>query len=427
MTRAFLLAGESSGDLQGALLARELLARQPDLEIYGVGGERMAAEGVRLIRSSSTLSVVGFSEVVSMLPRLLQALREVRRAIDELQPDVFVPIDYPDFNFRLLRHVHARRIPIAYYISPQVWAWRAGRIEVLKRYVDRVIVIFPFEEPIYRERGVPVTWVGHPLVDRVPEELDAWRREVRQRIGIREGHTARSSQGFSGPTRSQQPSANSARLSTDAEESAPENECFDDSAGSSRAVDADATVGPAIALLPGSRRSEIRRIAPLLQQVREQIDAGAPGVQWIIGQADAIDRELLAEIAPGAILCPGMEALAAADLAIVASGTATLESLLVGTPSIVVYRTSALTYEIARRLVKVPHIAMANLVAGERVLPELIQDEADPKQIARQALEWIRDPSQREAVRSKLLAARERLGPRGAAGRAAEAVLEVAR
>jgi lipid-A-disaccharide synthase len=164
-----------------------------------------------------------------------------------------------------------------------------------------------------------------------------------------------------------------------------------------------------------------------LKRVRERIDAGAPGVQWIIGQADAIDRELLAEIAPGAVLCPGMEALAAADLAVIASGTATLEALLVGTPSIVVYRTSALTYEIARRLVKVPHIAMANLVAEERVLPEFIQDEADPEQIARQALEWIRDPSQRESVRSKLLAARERLGARGAAGRAAEAVLEVAR
>lgn len=367
----------------------------------------MAAEGVRLVRNSSTLSVVGFSEVVSMLPRLLQALREVRRAIDELQPDVFVPIDYPDFNFRLLRHVHARRIPIAYYISPQVWAWRAGRIEVLKRYVDRVIVIFPFEEPIYRERGVPVTWVGHPLVDRVPEELETWRGEVRRKIGLADGNASSGENGDSSGTGGGN-SGHSVERVHKSDGVIPH-------------------VGPAIALLPGSRRSEIRRIAPLLKQVRERIDAGAPGVQWIIGQADAIDRELLLKIAPGAILCPGMEALAAADLAVIASGTATLEALLVGTPSIVVYRTSALTYGIARRLVKVPHIAMANLVAGERVLPELIQDEADPEQIARQALEWIRDPSQLDAVRSKLLAARERLGPRGAAGRAAEAVLEVAR
>jgi len=393
MTRAFLLAGESSGDLQGALLARELLARQPDLEIHGVGGERMAAAGVRLIRDSSTLSVVGFSEVVSMLPRLLRALREVRRAIDELRPDVFVPIDYPDFNFRLLRHVHRRGVPIAYYIGPQVWAWRAGRIDVLKRYVDRVIVIFPFEESIYRERGVPVTWVGHPLVDRVPEDVEGWRREVQSRLGV--------SVSVSDPR--------------------------DPRARDGAPVELGKSTGPAVALLPGSRRSEIGRIAPLLAQVRERIDAGAPGVQWIVGQADAIDRELLIEIAPNATLCPGLDALAAADLAVIASGTATLEALLAGTPSIVVYRTSALTYEIARRLVKVPHIAMANLVAGERVLPELIQDEADPEEIARLALEWIRDPSRRDAVRSKLLAARERLGPRGAAGRAAEAVLEVAR
>lgn len=372
MTRAFLLAGESSGDLQGSLLARELRARSPDLELWGVGGKRMAAEGVRLIRNSDSLSVVGFSEVVSMLPRLLQALREVRREIDRLQPDVFIPIDYPDFNFRLLRYVHKRNIPIVYYIGPQVWAWRPGRIETLKRYVDRVIVIFPFEESIYRERGVPVTWVGHPLVDRVPEDLKEWRARLRTDLGL--------------------------------------------------------GAGPTIALLPGSRRSEVRRIAPLLKTVRERIEGESrEPIQWIIGKADAIDREILSAIAPGAAFAPGLEALAAADLAVIASGTATLEALLVGTPSIVVYRTSALTYEIARRLVRVPHIAMANLVAEERLLPEFVQSDADPAHVARIATEWIRDPTLRDGIRGRLLAARQRLGPRGAAGRAADAILEVAR
>ncbi|MEZ4653973.1 MAG: lipid-A-disaccharide synthase [Candidatus Eisenbacteria bacterium] len=370
MKRAFLLAGESSGDLQGALLARELKTRRPDLELWGVGGERMAAEGVRLVLNADALAVVGFAEVVSILPRILQALRTVGRSLAKLRPDVFVPIDYPDFNFRLLAPARRLGIPIAYYISPQVWAWRSGRVHTLRRHVDRVIVIFPFEEAIYRDHDVPVTWVGHPLVDRLPEEPERWRAELRARL-------------------------------------VPGSET-------------------AIALLPGSRRGEVARIAPLLRAVRQRIEAAAERpLRWIVGQASGLPTALLQGIARDAAIAPGFEALAAADLALVASGTATLESLLVGTPSIVVYRTSPVTYQIARRLVKVPHIAMANLVAGQRLLPEFVQDAADPEAIASVARSWIGDAQERERIRLELLAARASLGPPGAAGRAADVVLEV--
>lgn len=376
MKRIFLVAGESSGDLHGAMLAEELKRRAPAVELFGVGGPRMAEAGVELVVRSDDLAVVGFAEVVSMLPRILAALRKVDRAFRDLRPDVFVPIDYPDFNFRLLPRARARGIPIAYYIGPQVWAWRAGRIDVLRRHVRRMIVIFPFEEALYREHGVPVTWVGHPLVDRVPRDLASWRRSLREERGLDPSRTI-------------------------------------------------------VSWLPGSRHSELTRIAPVLQAARELLsravvarsDATAP--LWVLGRAPGLPDAVFAGLDTNSIAAPGLEALALADLSVTASGTATLEGLLTGTPMVVVYRVNRMTYALARRLVRVPHIAMANLVANDRVVPELVQHEATPERIASEVKRLLDAPEERARVRGRLEAARASLGPPGAAGRAAAAVLEV--
>jgi lipid-A-disaccharide synthase len=382
MRRALLVAGESSGDLHGSLLARELQRRAPDLELFGVGGREMEAAGVELILRSEELSVVGLLEVLEVLPRILRAYETVQAALAERRPDVFVPIDFPDFNFRLLPRAYRLGIPTAYYVSPQVWAWRLGRIAWLKRYVRRMIVIFPFEKQLYESRGVPVSWVGHPLVDRIaPADGGARGREDRRRaLGLDPGR-------------------------------------------------------PVVALLPGSRRSEVARIEPVLRETRERIDqgrreAGREPVQWLVGRAPGLPDGLLDRLtppaaAPAGIPPGGREALEAADLALVASGTATLEASLLGTPVIVVYRMHPLTYAIARRLVRVDRIAMANLVAGERVVPEFVQDAAVPAAIAGEALRLLDHPEELGRIRGELIRARERLGPPGAAGRAAEAVLEV--
>lgn len=390
MTRAFLLAGETSGDVHGALLARELRRLRPDLELYGVGGPRMEAAGVQLILSSRDIAVVGLVEVLSVLPRILKAYEAVSEFLGNTRPDVFVPIDFPDFNFRLLRRAHRLGIPIAYYISPQLWAWRSGRVEWIRRYVQRMIVIFPFEAEWYAERGVPVRWVGHPLVDHDARHDTTEPPEIRR-------HRLR------GELRA--------------------NAALDRDEGGTR---------PLVSILPGSRNSEVQRIGPVLAGARRHVDAareraGLPPVQWVLGCAPSLADHALAQLRSVGPWdeCDGWTALSIADLAILASGTATLEGLLLGTPMVVVYRMSPVTYRIARRLIQVEHIAMANLVAQETLVPELVQDEANPQAVAAHALDLLDRPEARVHMEAGLLRARSRLGGPGAAARAAAAVLEV--
>jgi lipid-A-disaccharide synthase len=331
----------------------------------------MEQAGVELLFRSDELAVVGLVEVLSVLPRILGAMERIREFLSAYRPDAFIPIDFPDFNLRLLPHAWRIGIPIVYYIGPQVWAWRRGRLDWLRRYVDLMIVIFPFEEALYRDHGIPVAFVGHPLVDNVPTDREALRREVRARHGIAGGK-------------------------------------------------------PLIALLPGSRRSEVSRVAPILRAARERLSRIEGGPAWIIGQARGLSLDAGALLGCSAEIPrdDGFAALAAADLAWVASGTATLEALLLATPAIVVYRVQKATYEIARRVIQVPHIAMANLIAGRRLLPELIQDEADPVALAELTRDWLSRPDELTRIRAGLVEARHSLGEPGAASRAAACILE---
>jgi lipid-A-disaccharide synthase len=370
MTRLVLVAGEASGDLQGALLARALRAQEPGIDLAGVGGAEMADAGVRILHRSEEMAVTGLWEVLSHLPRLKAILDRLSAELRADPPDALVPIDYPDFNLRLAARAHASGIPIIYYISPQVWAWRKGRLRTLARLVRRMIVIFPFEEQLYRDHGVPVTYVGHPLVDRV--HATAGREAFRARLGI------------------------------------GEHERF-------------------VGLLPGSRRSEIARILPPMLEARRRLE-GERRIRWALALAPGLTMDDLPDGARDeadlTILTSGTyDLMAAADLLVTASGTATAEAALLGTPMIVVYRMHPVTWEIARRLVKVPHIAMANLLAGRRLVPELLQGDVNGRRLADEIERLLGDAALLRATREGLREAASRLGPGGAPERAAAAIL----
>jgi lipid-A-disaccharide synthase len=380
--RVMISCGEASGDLYAGALAEALRLRDPDIDIVGFGGERLESAGGRLIGNFAGLSVTGLTEPLRAIPRFMAMLRRLHDAARELRPDVFVAIDFPDFNFRLMKSLRHLGIPIVYYISPQLWAWRAGRMKTMKEQVDRVLVIFPFEEALYRDAGVPVEFVGHPLVDltRVTQPRDAFL--------------------------------------------------------SAHGLDPSA---PTVALLPGSRRNEVHRIAPTIGEALPLIAARVPNVQFVIAAAPHLGDELFAPMLGGPserrssairpVIVRGRtdDVLAACDVVITASGTATVQCALHERPMVVVYRLSSLTYRLGKPFVKVDTYAMANLVAGSRIVPELIQDDFTASRTAAEIVSFLTDRERYDRTRDALRIVRTRLGTAGASGRAAEAVLQVAR
>ena len=370
--------GEASGDLYAGALAAELLRHAPGSEIVGFGGPRLRAAGARLIGDYSTISVTGPSAAARVAPRAFLLLRRLVRAARERRPDVFVAVDFSGFNFRLMAALHRLGIPVVYYVSPQLWAWRPGRMRAMKAHVERVLVIFPFEEDVYRRAGVPVQFVGHPLVDL------ARSREPRERFLGAHG------------------------LRPDA---------------------------PTVALLPGSRRNELQRLAPVMRDALPLIRNRVPGVQFIVARAPGLPDDLFAPLTggmPGAAL-PALvrdrtdEVIAAADVAITASGTATVQCAVHERPMVVVYRLSPLEYRLGRRFVSVDTYAMPNLIAGHRIVPELIQDECTPQRVADETVALLGDAHLHARTREALARVRQQLGAPGASARAAAAVLEVVR
>ncbi|HET9210860.1 MAG TPA: lipid-A-disaccharide synthase [Thermoanaerobaculia bacterium] len=359
-----VVAGEASGDLHGARLISELRRRVPDLKPFGLGGDEMREAGLEPVAHSSEISVVGLTEVLKILPRAREIFADLLREVDRRRPGVAVLIDFPDFNLRLAKELKGRGVEVLYYISPQVWAWRRRRVKTISRLVDRMLVLFPFEVDFYRGHDVDVVHVGHPLVDEVPVLPQAWDRD-----GNGEG-----------PFR--------------------------------------------VALLPGSRASEVEALLPTLLEAVKRLSAELP-VEARIIRAPTIPSEMVDE----AVELAGTQveiieedrfaAVADSHLALCASGTATLEVGLLGTPMIMVYRLARWTYAFARLVIRLPNVSLVNLVLGRRVVPELIQGEANPERIASEAARLLTDAGERERMRAALAEVRGRLGEGGASRRAA--------
>ncbi len=361
----FLSAGESSGDLHGARLAEELARRRPDLRLVGLGGSRMRAAGVELLADLDLLAVMGVAEVIRSLPRLLALRRRVRRYLVEEEVGLLVPIDYPGFNLSLACHAHDDGIPVLYYIAPQVWAWRRSRARKLARCADRVCAVLPFEEPFLEEYGADVRFVGHPLLDDREED---------------------------GP-----PEGVAAVRSGDA---------------------------PVLGLFPGSRAQEVERMLPTfldaadrLRQRRPELRvwlARAPDLEAGLFPAERVDRIASAE-----------ETMSAARAGLTKSGTVTLQLALAGVPMVVAHQVNPLTYRVARWLVRVDHVALVNLVAGRRLVPELLQDEASPERLATELEGLLEDGPERQQVLDGLADVAGRLGRPGCTGRVADEALRL--
>jgi lipid-A-disaccharide synthase len=365
-------AGEASGDMYAARLARAVHERT-GAHLFGLGGQRMREAGVELVADYSEVSVMGLSEVLHKLPAALKILRRLQREAAQRKPALAILVDAPGMNFPLARRLHPQSVPLIYFISPQVWAWRSGRVKAIRRMIDLMLVIFPFEEDFYRRERVPVKFVGHPLVDTVHAT------ETRDAFAARHGLDVQH---------------------------------------------------PIVAVLPGSRKSELAHNLPVITEACARL-ARNPPVQFVLAAAPGVKDSALAALARE--LKAGLtivrdetyNALAAADCAIVSSGTATVEAALLGTPMVVVYRVSAATALIARRLVHTPFIAMVNLIMGRRVVPELIQDDFTADALESEVRGLLAVPEARERMRRDLFDVRTRLGPGHAIERAADAIAQI--
>ncbi len=368
-----LSCGEASGDLYAGALVAALRRREPDIDVFGLGGDRFRAAGGRSIADFHGLSVTGLTEALSVVPRSFATMRQLVAAARKEKPHALVVIDYPDFNFRLLWRVKKLGIPVIYYVSPQLWAWRAGRIKIMKRAVDRVLPIFPFEEALYQREKIDVRFVGHPLIDLARPELDR--------------------------------------------------------AALLRTLNLDPSK-PVLALLPGSRPNEVERLAAVIAEAIPAIAKHVPGVQFVVARAPNLGEGLFEPFGISGVtlrIAEGRtdDVLNASDAVVTASGTATVQTALHGKPMVVVYKLSPMTYRLGRRMALVDTYAMVNLIAGERVVVELIQDECTAQAVAAEAVKLLTDQDYRARMIASLEEVRRRLGGPGASDRAAAEVLDV--
>jgi lipid-A-disaccharide synthase len=363
-------AGEASSDMYAARLATALQART-GARLFGMGGKQMAEAGVELIADYHQVAVVGISEVLHKIPTVVGVQRKIASQAARRRAALAILVDSPGTHLGVARRLKNSGIRVGYFIGPQVWAWRPGRVRVVKRLVERMVVIFPFEEEIYREAGVPVDFVGHPLVDVVKASMS--RTEFAARYGLDAGR-------------------------------------------------------PIVTLLPGSRRSEIERHYPLITEACERLsreERTRGSIQFVLAAAPALETEFFAPFARPGVSVTRVEgatydALSAADCAIVASGTATVEAALLGTPMVVVYRVSPASAFVLKRMVRSPFIAMVNLIAGRRVVPELIQDQFTSEAVVEEVRKLLESPAACDEMKAGLAGVRTKLGPGGAIERAAD-------
>ncbi|MBI3872717.1 MAG: lipid-A-disaccharide synthase [candidate division Zixibacteria bacterium] len=363
-----LVAGEPSGDLQGSLLISAMKRRHPDWQLWGVGSERMAKAGCELWQDARGWSVMGFAEVLKSLPRFHRRLTDLTAEIRRRKPDGVILIDFPGFNLKLVRRVRESGISVLYYIAPQIWAWGQKRVEIFRRYVDRTVVVFPFEKKFFADHGVTVDWVGHPLVDWV--KPTAGREELRAHLGVGEGDKL-------------------------------------------------------VAILPGARVQDFESHLTVFRDAVARLGASMPGIRWALGLAPSLAQQaagLSERPGPLPVTTAVYDLVAAADLVLTKSGTATVECALLGTPMVCAYRTGGLNFAIARRLVKVPYIAMPNLIAGQPIVPEFIQNAATPEALAQAARQLLTDPARYQRQQEGLADVCRLLGLPGAVERAVDVV-----
>lgn len=391
--RVFVIAGEASGDLHGSCLIHAMKSRLPHTRFTGIGGPKMEEAGLELLLPSSDLAVVGVAEIIGHIRPILKAFCRTTAWLRKERPDLLILIDYPEFNLQMAARAKKLGIPIFYYISPQVWAWRQDRVKKLRRLIDRMAVILPFEKAFFRSRGMEVSFVGHPLLDVVRAEFS--RTEFCKKTGIN-------------------------------------------------------TERPLVGLVPGSRKSEISRLFPVMAEAAGRVFQNRPDVQFVLPLAPSLDSRILEsfhcsiEISPATdagrqsptdkspnpptirvVKGQTYEAIAASDLILAASGTVTLEAAILETPMIVTYKVSPFTYFIGKCLVKVPFASLVNLVAGRGLVPEIIQRDVTPERLSHEVLSLLEDDKRRENMRANLKAVKNALGTSGAAARAADLAIEL--
>jgi lipid-A-disaccharide synthase len=375
-TCLMMVAGERSGEIYGAELATALRARLGEVEIFGCGGEAMRRAGVDTTVDAHTITMVGITEVLGGLPRVYRAFRALLAEVDRRRPQLAVLIDFPDFNLRLAKKLRERNVCVVYYVSPQIWAWRRGRLRQLKNRIDKMLCLFDFEEEIYQKAGIPVEHVGHPLVDIVRPHLS--------------------------------------------------REAFFSEAG----LDPQTTT---VALLPGSRRKEVLLNLPPMLDAATRLSLARP-IQFVVPVAPTLDPTWLESLVVRCyvgrskvrtVTHATYDALQHGDVAVVASGTATVEATLRGRPFVVVYRVSPLTWLMGKFLVDVPYYSMVNLLAGKALIMELIQSDFTAQKVASQVEYLLDHPEARARIVEELRAVKARLGPGGATGRAADAVVRL--
>ena len=374
MAKILISAGEASGDIHAAAVTAALKRIDSTTEVFGMGGDELRAAGGEVLFDIKDHGVMGFVEVLKKLPDLFKLRREFARVMDERKPDCLVVVDYPGFNMKLAKLAHDKGIPVVSYIAPSAWAWNKGRAKNVAKIVDKVACIFPFEYDVYKEAGAPVEFVGHPLVDIVHPTME--RAEAEAWVGKVPG-------------------------------------C------------------PLVLLMPGSRLMEIERMLDVILEGAKLLKKQMPEVQFAMPRAGTIPIEML----QGKIKASGLDVkiteghnydlFSVADLALATSGTVTLEAAMCGLPSVILYRTSAITAFIARRVINIPNIGLPNIVAGRQILPELLQEELTPAKLAATAVELLA-PERRPQLEANLAYMKERLGEPGAVNRVAQLILRIA-
>lgn len=361
--RVMIVAGEASGDIYGADLAREAYKIDPAITFFGIGGARMREAGVETLVDSSEMAVVGVVEVIKHFDVIATAFNKLKKILFSNPPSLLILIDYPGFNLRLAKVAKKAGVKVLYYISPQIWAWRQGRVKKIARLVDHMAVILPFEAPFYEKAGVPVSFVGHPMLDMVNVTLER------------------------------------------------------DQAAASFELDPSCKI---VGLFPGSRRNEIERLLPVIVQSAQLLKQRFPEIQFILPLASTLKEEdILPQLQSAGISVTVTrerihDMIRACDAVISVSGTVTLEIALVGTPMVIIYKLSPLTYQLAKRLIKVDAIGLCNIVAGEIAVQELIQDDANPSAIASEISDILGDADYSSSIRTKLATVRQKLGKGGA-------------